>query len=239
MADCRRIETMPATSTRRQPESRSLGWFRGVVGRQLAGDIQRLATPELTRIFGHSGLFLRPTGDYPIELSGNMLAHVLSLHRSGRDLDGALRCVDAELPIASDSLALVYALFPFESAQDPAALMREIARVLKSDGIALLFSLNPWSPTRLRWVFQVGSPISGGEMVAMAGDAGLDVVRRRHLGPCWANGEGMATSDGRGLRLFDPLRAVSLVVVRRHDIPLTLQRKPMPAVNMQPGMSTG
>jgi len=239
MADCRRIETMPATSTRRQPESRSLGWFRGAVGRQLVGDVQRLATPELTRIFGHSGLFLRPSSDHPVDLSGNMLARVISLHRAGRAFDGVLRCEDAELPIASDSLALVYALFPFESAKDPAALMGEIARVLKPDGIALLFSLNPWSPTRLRWMFQVGSPLGGGAVVAMAAEAGLDVVRRRHLGPCWASGEGMATTGGRGLRLLDPVRAVSLVVVRRHDIPMTLQRKPMPAVSMQPGMSTG
>jgi len=168
-----------------------------------------------------------------------MLARVLSLHRAGLALDGVLRCEDAELPIASDSLALVYALFPFESARDPAALMQEISRVLKPDGIALLFSLNPWSPTRLRWLFQVGSPMGGSAMAALAGEAGMDLVRRRHLGPCWANGEGMASTDGRGLRLFDPLRAVSLVVVRRHDIPMTLQRKPMPAVTLQPGMSAG
>jgi len=168
-----------------------------------------------------------------------MLARVLSLHRSGRAFDGVLRCEDAELPIASDSLALVFALFPFESAEDPAALMHEIARVLKPDGIALLFSLNPWSPTRLRWLFQVGPPVGGGAMAALAAESGLDVVRRRHLGPCWANGDGMASTAGRGLRLFDPLRAVSLVVVRRHDIPMTLLRKPMPAVGLQPGMSTG
>ncbi len=239
MADCRRIKTMPATSTRRQPESRCLAWFRAAVGRQLISDVQKLATPELTRIFGHSGLFLRPYGEYPVELSGNMLAQVLSLHRSGLALDGEFRCEDPALPIASDTLALVYALFPFESSRDPAALMQEIGRVLKSDGIALLFSLNPWSPTRLRWLFQVGSPIGGGDIAALAGEAGLDVVRRRNLGPCWASSEPLAVSDPRGLRLFDPFRAASLVVVRRHDIPMTLIRRPMPAVGLLPGMSTG
>jgi SAM-dependent methyltransferase len=230
---------MPAPSIRRQPDSRSLEWFRGATGRRLVSDAQRQAIPELTRIFGHSGLFLRPFGEHPAELSGNMLARVLSLHRDGRGLDGDLRCRDDELPLASDSLSLVYALFPFESASEPAALMREIARVLKPDGIALLFSLNPWSPSRLRWLFHVGAPVSGLAMAAMAREAGLDVVRSRHLGEAWTSARAATSLDPDRGRLFEGFRATSLVVARRHDIPLTLQRKPLPAVGLSPGMSTG
>lgn len=230
---------MPALSTRRQPESRSLDWLRGPAGRQLVTDAQRQAIPELTRIFGHSGLFMRPFDDYPAELSGNMLAQVVSVHRDGRALGGDLRCNDDELPLASDSLSLVYALFPFESSENPAALMAEIARVLKPDGVALLFSLNPWSPTRLRWLLHVGTSFGSTAMGALAADAGLDIVRRRHLGACWARAEGLASLDADHGRLFEPLRSASLVVARRHDIPLTLQRKPIPALGLRAGMSPG
>ncbi len=230
---------MPAPSSRRQPESRSLDWFRGPAGRQLVSDAQRQAIPELTRIFGHSGLFLRPFADYPADLSGNMLARVISLHRDGRGLDGELRCLDDELPLASDSLSLVYALFPFESSPDPAALMAEIARVLKPDGVAMLFSLNPWSPTRLRWLLSIGSSLGGGAMSALASEAGLEVVRRRHLGACWASHQRQVSLDATPGRLFDPLRAASLVVARRHDIPMTLQFKPVPALGLRAGMSPG
>lgn len=239
MAYCRRIETMPAPSTRRQPESRALDWLRGPAGRQLVADAQRQAIPELTRIFGHSGLFLRPFAGYPSELSGNMLARVISLHREGDTLNGEIQCEDDALPFASDSLSLVYSLFAFESARDPAALMAEIARVLKPDGVALLFSLNPWSPTRLRWMLNVGSPLGGGAISALATHAGLEVMRRRHLGACWASHLGLARLDARQGRLFESLRAASLVVARRHDIPLTLQFKPLPALGLRAGMSPG
>lgn len=230
---------MPAPSTRRQPESRTLDWLRGPAGRRLVTDAQRQAIPELTRIFGHSGLFLRPFDDYPSELSGNMLAQVVSVHRDGHTLGGELRCRDDELPLASDSLSLVYALFPFESSDDPAALMREIARVLKPDGVALLFSLNPWSPTRLRWLLHVGSSFGGTAMATLAADAGLDIVRCRHLGACWASADALANLDADHGRFFEPLRAASLVVARRQDIPLTPQRKPVPALGLRAGMSPG
>ncbi len=230
---------MPAPSARRQPESRALDWLRGPAGRQLVTDAQRQAIPELTRIFGHSGLFLRPFAGYPSELSGNMLARVISLHRDGNGLNGEIRCEDEALPFATDSLSLVYALFSFESAPDPAALMAEIARVLKPDGVALLFSLNPWSPSRLRWMLNVGLPLGSSAISALATNAGLEVMRRRHLGPCWANPKALSSLDARQGRLLEPLRAASLVVARRHDIPLTLQFKPLPALGLRAGMSPG
>ena len=63
-------------------------------------DVQRQVIPELTRIFGQIGLYLRPSADMPEELSGNMLGRVLSLHRAGEGFEGPWRCTDAQLPIA-------------------------------------------------------------------------------------------------------------------------------------------
>src|SRR5687767_3100755 len=149
MADCRRIRTMPAASPPRQPEHRLVEWLRQGKGRRLVAEAQRQTIPELTRVFGASGLYLRPFPDYSGELSGNMLASVLSVARSGDALAGQWECRDDALPIGNGSLALVYSLFALETSPDPVGLIKELARVLKPDGVALLVCLNPMSPSRL------------------------------------------------------------------------------------------
>ena len=92
---------MPPVSSVRQPEHRLVEWFREGKGRRLAAEAQRQTIPELTRVFGHAGLFLRPFSDYPQELSGNMLASVLTLGRSGDVLRGQWECRDDALPIGT------------------------------------------------------------------------------------------------------------------------------------------
>src|SRR4029079_4651152 len=125
---------MPAALAPRQPDSRLERWFRLGPGRILIADALRRSTPELTRVFGHTGLYLRPLADVPAELSGNMLARIISLPRDGSGFDGQLRCQDEQLPIAERSLSLVHALFVLESSPDPQALLQEFARVLKPEG---------------------------------------------------------------------------------------------------------
>src|SRR5688572_14170608 len=140
---------MPPVSSASQPEHRLVDWFRDGKGRRLAAEAQRQSIPELTRVFGHAGLFLRPFSDYPPELSGNMLASVLTLGRRGDALSGQWRCRDDALPIASGTLSLVYSLFALETSPVPGALIEEFGRILKPDGVAMLVCLNPWSPSRL------------------------------------------------------------------------------------------
>ena len=153
---------MPSRRLPSQPDAPVHPWLRRPAGRQLVADVQRMAIPELTRIFGQHGLYLRPSADLPDELSGNMLGRVISLHRAGDRFGGQLRCQDTQLPIAGGCLSLVYALFVLETSPDPALLMQEVARSLKPEGVAVLISINPWSPARLRWArHTVGSPLTG------------------------------------------------------------------------------
>jgi SAM-dependent methyltransferase len=215
-------------------------WFREGKGRRLVGEAQRQTIPELTRVFGHAGLYLRPFSDYPQELSGNMLASVLSLARRGDALDGQWRCRDDALPIGTGTLSLVYSLFAVETSPDPAALVQEMGRVLKPDGAALLVCLNGWSPSRLRWL---GRPTGPGLawITAQAREAGLEPVRRQALGPIWlgAHGEVAGNAAARP-RLFDRLCAAQLLVLRRRDVPVTPIRAGVPAVgSLRPGVSPG
>lgn len=229
---------MPSRRLPSQPDAQSQPWLRRQAGRQLLSGVQRIAIPELTRVFGQHGLYLRPSSEIAPELSGNMLSHVVSLHRSGQGLGGQLRCRDAELPIENSSLSLVYALFVLESSTHPEALMHEIARVLKPEGVALVISLNPWSLARLRW----WSPSSRGTpaswVARLAADAGLDRVRCRHIGPFWSNAKAALSAEA-GDSWLDGFRVANLLVLRRREAGLTPLRRSHAAVSLRPGMSPG
>jgi SAM-dependent methyltransferase len=229
---------MPAASPLRQPEHRLAAWLRQGRGRRLATEAQRQSIPELTRVFGNCGLYLRPFVDYPPELSGNMLGSVLTLARDGDGLSGQWACRDDALPIGSGTLALVYSLFAVETSPDPAALVAEIARVLKPEGIALLVCLNGMSPSRLRWMgCSVGPGL--GPLEAAAREAGLEPMRRQALGPVWL-GDGVPAGDASDKpRLLDPFRVAQLLVMRRRDVPGTPIRSGAPVVALRPGISAG
>jgi SAM-dependent methyltransferase len=214
-------------------------WLRQGKGRRLVAESQRQTIPELTRVFGNIGLYLRPYSDYPGDLSGNMLGSVLSLGRHGDAFAGQWACRDDALPIGNASLSLVYALFVLETSPDPAALLAEFARVLKPDGVALVVCLNPMSPSRLGWLGRP-SGISLARVEARARDAGLVTMRRQALGPVWLSGSAVSgTEPSFGPRLLDPLRAAQMLVLRRQDIPATPIRATAPVVGLRPGISAG
>ncbi len=201
-------------------------------------DVQRMAIPELTRVFGQYGLYLRPSPDLSPELSGNMLTRVLSLHRQPGGLSGQFQCRDGALPLASGSLSLVYALFVFESSPEPAALMQEVARTLKPEGVALVIGLNPWSTARLRWPAEPLRSASHSWLERIAADAGLETTRRQHVGPFWPRIDA-AIGGQAGSRWLDGFRAANLLVLRRREAGLTPLRKSPASLSLRPGMSAG
>jgi SAM-dependent methyltransferase len=203
----------------------------------MLADVQRDALPELTRIFGQHGLYLRPSEAIPADLSGNMLARVVSLWRSGSGFRGDVDCADPEFPIASASLSLIYALFVVEGAPNPAVLLHEFARMLKPEGNVLVLSLNPWSPAQLRWLKPPASS-SSNRLEKLAQDAGLEVVRRQFLGPFWPASRPISF-DPRQRGLGDAFRAARLTLLRRREAALTPLRKAAAAVSLRPGMSAG
>jgi SAM-dependent methyltransferase len=202
-------------------------------------EVQRQALPELTRVFGPAGLYLRPTGALGPDLSGHQLGTVASLHRAGSGFQGDLVCTDEAVPIASGTLALVYGLFIIETSPDPAALLGEVSRMLQPDGVALLVTLNPWSPCRMRWAFRGLRPVEPSAFAAHVGAAGLDVLRRGYLGPMLATAGPTDLEPQRGAAMVSRLRAASLVVARRRDPGVTLLRTAAPALKFRPGMSAG
>jgi SAM-dependent methyltransferase len=228
---------MPSASPSSQPSPPPPAWLQGEAGRQLLADVQRDALPEMTRVFGQHGLYLRPSNLISSDLSGNMLARVVSLWRAGSGFRGDVDCLDAEIPIASASLSLVYALFVVEGAPSPAVLLHEFARMLKPEGVVLVLSLNPWSPAQFRWLRPPASS-SSNRLERLAHEAGLEVMRRQFLGPFWPAAR-PASLDLRQRGLTDAFRAARLTVLRRREAALTPLRKATGAVSLRPGMSAG
>jgi SAM-dependent methyltransferase len=203
----------------------------------MLADVQRDALPELTRVFGQNGLYLRPSETIAPDLSGNMLGRVVSLWRAGSGFRGEVDCIDPEIPIASASLSLIYALFVVEGAPSPAVLLHEFARMLKPEGVVLVLSLNPWGPAQFRWLKPPASS-SSNRLERLANEAGLEVVRRQFLGPFWPAGR-PAAIDPRRHGVADPFRAARMTVLRRREAALTPLRKAAAAVSLRPGMSAG
>jgi SAM-dependent methyltransferase len=203
----------------------------------MLADVQRDALPEMTRVFGQHGLYLRPSVAISADLSGNMLARMVSLWRAGDGFLGDFGCVDREIPIASASLSLIYALFVVEGASSPGVLLHEFARMLKPEGVVLVLSLNPWSPAQFRWLKPPASS-SSNRLERLSQEAGLEVVRRQFLGPFWPGGR-PANTDPRRHGVADPFRAARLTVLRRREAALTPLRKAVAPVSLRPGMSAG
>ena len=229
---------MPLPPAPRQPEAPSLGWVETGAAQGMLAQVQRMAIPELTRVFGPIGLYLRPSCSIAPELSGNMLGSVVSLNYAPGGLEGSVRCLDQALPIAGASLSLVYGLFALECSAEPDLLLQEIARALMPEAFALLVGFNPWGAARLHWRLR-GAPAGiHAQVDRLARDAGLELVRRHTLGPVWPGAMRTRAQDARP-RWFDRFRVAELVVLRRRDIALTPLRKSMTAVSLRPGMSTG
>lgn len=230
---------MPAAPSPRQPDRPAEAWLRRETAQDLLREIQRQAIPELTRVFGHSGLYLRACADLPETLSGNMLAQVISLHRDGGRLAGEFTCGDEALPVASGSLSLAYALCVLETSPRPDALVAELARVLKPGGVAVLITLNPWGLARLRWSFQGLEPIDPAALSKWLAGGGLDIERQRWLGPMWSPPRATDLQETRPGGLLAGLRAGHLVVARRREAGMTPLRAGKPALALRPGMSAG
>ena len=114
-----------------------------------------------------------------------MLAQVLSLYRDSQGFAGTVRCDDEHLPIASESLSLVYSLCVLETSPNPEALFEEMVRCLKPEGVIVLLSLNAISPTRLRWQAKGINPVGSSVLRQMCAKQGLEISRLSQIGPVW------------------------------------------------------
>ncbi|HOZ05559.1 MAG TPA: methyltransferase domain-containing protein [Arenimonas sp.] len=227
---------MPSIQPSSQATNPAIEWFGQPLGLQLMQQFQRQAIPEITRVFGHSGLYLSPGNQQPSELSGNMLAQVLSLQREPEGFSGVLRCDSLNLPIASESLSLVYGLCVLETSPDPDALFEDMVRCLKPEGVLVLLGLNGLSPTRLRWHAKGIRPVGKSRLRRLCADHSLEITKLSQVGPIWLRPQEKIPRYRANQGLMNIFYAGHLLVAKRRVAGLTPLRKASQAYKLNPGV---
>lgn len=237
---CRRISRMPATSTDHpDSDAAAIEWFSQPLALQLLQQLQRQAIPEITRVFGQSGLYLRPSEKHTEELSGNMLAQVLSLYRQAGALAGSVRCTDTHLPVSSETLSLVYSLCVLETSANPEILFEEMARCLKPEGSLVLLGLNGLSPSSLRWSGKAIQAIKLTQLKKWCSRQGLEISKIHRIGPIWLTQQKKIPRYAIKPGPMNLFYAGYLLVAKKHVAGLTPLRTNKKAYALKPGISPG
>lgn len=217
----------------RRPHKPRNRWFDRAAAQALLQAEQRALIPAITSVFGRSGLYLRPNASAPRELSGNMLLSVLRLHGDGNRYLGDLECEGLRLPLADDSMSLVYALHAFDTCADVAGLAAEVARVLAPEGVAVVVGLNPWSPWLLRWAGRGPRWQGAAGLRAQLAAQGLEVYRRNGVGPVLPLSPVAGNGDRDGRDWLARLRAGYALLARKRRSGMT----PLPLSPAHPALA--
>ncbi len=219
--------TMPALHSPRQPEAPALtrrqSWLQRAGTRQLLAACQREVRVDVARSGGRYGLLLYPQTPLDARFDTANVNTPVHLHRQGTWLAGDMRCVESELPLADDSLALIYLGYAFELSSDPVGLAAECARLLEPEGRLLILGLNPWSPAHLRWFGRGLRNWSPSALRALLTGMGLDIVGYRYVGGLWSGGDvGMVdAAEPASATVGNPLRCAFVLEARRREPGMT------------------
>ena len=187
---------MPLTNHGSNQEQLS-NWFATPVCQRVLQAEQRALIPLLTAHIGVRGVFLRADQGASAELSGNMLQQVCRLYPQRGQLAGDFVCEGEQLPIANESLSLIYVQHGFEQSANWPALIEEVARCLQPEAIFVAVVFSRISLFRTRWQRQALQAIDRHRFLRCCEASGLHIEERRAVGPGWPllGGEGSLTES--------------------------------------------
>lgn len=195
-------------------------WFTTESGQRLAAEAARRTEPWLSHFAGHNALVLQPcTQGLPIP--SLQCQPLIRLERANQRFYGDFQSEDNNLPLASDCLALIYAMFVLESSPQPDQLIDEFERMLLSEGHLAILALNPYSPSRLSGKWRGLGLKSAMEWMRCLNNAGFELLRHERIGESYRPG---------GLRSVNFLlarkRRVTFTTIRKHANVASLVREP-------------
>jgi SAM-dependent methyltransferase len=180
--------------------------------------------PMVDGVYGPHGLLLAPDAAHFPELMPPMAGLRLRVGR-GTHLDGDLLASAEDLPLPSDSMALVVVQYALHAGLAE-ALLAECARVLAPGGVALVMGINRLSLWRL-WARRhaAGGTPGAAACRRMLAQEDVETLQVRHFGTLLPIGridaDGQAARESRWL---GPLRASFLLIARKRRAQATALR---------------
>jgi SAM-dependent methyltransferase len=213
---------MPAFLSSRQADVSQA--FSGSAGQFLLALSRDRLQPLVDGVYGAHALVIGPERAQLPELSAPMNGLRLCVEGDGA-LRGEVRASSSDLPLPSDSIALVVLQYAQHLGAGE-ALLGEVARVLAPEGVALIVGINRLSAWNL-WAWRRGVAWSTGvhacRRVLAAGD--VDTLQVRRFGsflPLSRRGALPGSDDGRSW--LGCLRASYLLLARKRRAQVTPMR---------------
>lgn len=120
-------------------------WFKTPLGQALLKEEKEAVSDALANQFGYFLLEMGATGCQSLteasRISHRFCLHPTSLHRKPLGAQADFH----QLPLANDSIDLVFLHHALEFSQNPHQLLREASRVLIPRGHLIILVFNPWS----------------------------------------------------------------------------------------------
>lgn len=129
-------------------------WFTSELGRRVLSREENLLEDVLPRCFGFHAVHMG------MQVEGDLLASSLIAHRFAADRAllktrlSTLVCDPEAMPLAGDSVDLVFLHHSLDVVSQPHAWLREAARVLVPEGHLLVVGFNPWSLWGISRIFR-------------------------------------------------------------------------------------
>lgn len=163
--------TEQAQELRQKPPAEFLqSWLATPLGRSLIEHERGLVEEAFGGIFGEECLQIGLWGKAQTFLRFSRTQRTMLLAPANGGLTDAAPCVAAELhrlPIASDSVDLVFLPHTLECSTRPHAILREVHRILRSDGHLIVLGFKQgglWGARRL--IPGAGLPPAAGQLIA-------------------------------------------------------------------------
>lgn len=191
-------------------------WFATESGQRLAAEAARRTEPWLSHFAGHNALVLQPCTQ-GLAIPNLQCQPLFRLERANRRFYGDFHAEDFNLPMASDCLALIYAMFVLETSPQPDLLIDEFERLLLAEGHLALLALNPNSPLRLGGKWRGLGLKYATDWINCLNKAGFELLRHERIGEIYRP---------RGLR------SVNFLLARKRRTTFTTIRKQANAVSL-------
>ncbi|MEL1264950.1 hypothetical protein [Pseudoxanthomonas putridarboris] len=195
---------MPAFAFTRQPDA--LPWFGTKRGAPLLEAEQALIAQALASRAPQPWLWLSAAAGESTPMTP--LPRGLRLHATGAapSLTGSVRC-GLPLPLPTEAIGSIVVQHLLDAGQGD-DLLEECARVLEPGGRLWLFTVNPFSPYRLRWRRAGLQPLDATGWRLRLREVGLQPLGdARYLGPVWRTARPQASRWPPQLRAVCVLQA--------------------------------